>query len=56
MIIFKNIFSFILTLYAYDWVIGGGFQLVFLVVASIQMGICLLSIPLCKFFSLNPST
>jgi hypothetical protein len=48
MIIFKNIFSFVLTFYAYDWVIGGGFELVFLIVASIQIGICLLSIPLCK--------
>ncbi|KAG5982593.1 hypothetical protein E4U55_001699 [Claviceps digitariae] len=38
MIIFKNIFSCVLTFYAYDWVIGGGFQNVFMIVASIQMG------------------
>ncbi|EFZ00516.2 MFS transporter [Metarhizium robertsii] len=49
MIIFKNIFSFVLTFYAYDWVIGGGFRTVFLIVASIQMGICLLSLPLYIF-------
>lgn len=54
MIIFKNIFSFVLTFYAYDWVIGGGFRTVFLIVASIQMGICLLSLPLCKFSRLPP--
>lgn len=55
MIIFKNIFSFILTFYAYDWIIGGGFQTVFLIVASIQMGICVLTIPLCKPYLLSPS-
>ncbi|GAB0136031.1 hypothetical protein EsDP_00004348 [Epichloe bromicola] len=46
MIIFKNVFSCILTFYAYDWIIGGGFRKVFLIVASLQMGICLLTIPL----------
>ncbi|KAK2606139.1 hypothetical protein QQS21_003422 [Conoideocrella luteorostrata] len=49
MIIFKNIFSCILTFYAFDWIIGGGFQQVFLIVASIQMGICVLTIPLYIF-------
>ncbi|KAG6009072.1 hypothetical protein E4U43_000065 [Claviceps pusilla] len=49
MIIFKNIFSCVLTFYAYDWIIGGGFQKVFLIVASIQMGVCLLTIPLWIF-------
>ena len=51
MIIFKNFFSFVLTWFAYDWVIGGGFSKVFTTVASIQMGICVLTIPLCKFLS-----
>lgn len=48
MIIFKNVFSCILTFYAYDWIIGAGFRKVFLIVASLQMGICLLTIPLCE--------
>ncbi|KAG6003961.1 hypothetical protein E4U21_001541 [Claviceps maximensis] len=49
MIIFKNIFSCVLTFYAYDWVISGGFQRVFMIVASIQMAICVLTIPLWIF-------
>ncbi|KAG5927279.1 hypothetical protein E4U42_002395 [Claviceps africana] len=49
MIIFKNIFSCVLTFYAYDWIIGGGFEKVFLIVASLQMAICLLTIPLWIF-------
>ncbi|UNI14694.1 hypothetical protein JDV02_001296 [Purpureocillium takamizusanense] len=46
MIIFKNIFSFILTWYAYDWITHGGIKSVFVIVASVQVGICLLSIPM----------
>ncbi|KAG5949686.1 hypothetical protein E4U60_002224 [Claviceps pazoutovae] len=49
MIIFKNVFSCVLTFYAYDWVIGGGFRKVFMIVASLQMGICVLTIPLWIF-------
>ncbi|KAG6041409.1 hypothetical protein E4U41_004507 [Claviceps citrina] len=49
MIIFKNVFSCVLTFYAYDWVIGGGFRKVFLIVASIQMAVCALTIPLWVF-------
>ncbi|PNY22578.1 MFS-type transporter [Tolypocladium capitatum] len=46
MIIFKNIFSFILTWYAYDWLIQSGIRQVFVIISSIQVGICLLSIPM----------
>ncbi|RDA85615.1 hypothetical protein CP532_3555, partial [Ophiocordyceps camponoti-leonardi (nom. inval.)] len=45
-IIFKNIFSFVLTWYAYDWVIHAGMRHLMIVIASIQVGICLLSIPM----------
>ncbi|KAM4055051.1 major facilitator superfamily protein [Hirsutella rhossiliensis] len=46
MIIFKNIFSFILTWYAYDWLVQSGFRVVFVIIASVQVGVCLLSVPL----------
>ncbi|PHH78781.1 hypothetical protein CDD80_6237 [Ophiocordyceps camponoti-rufipedis] len=45
-IIFKNIFSFVLTWYAYDWVIQTGMRRLILTIATIQVGICLLSIPM----------
>lgn len=47
MIIFKNIFSFILTWYAYDWLIQGGMRFVLTIIASVQVVVCLLSVPLC---------
>ncbi|KND94949.1 putative MFS-type transporter [Tolypocladium ophioglossoides CBS 100239] len=46
MIILKNIFSFILTWYAYDWLIQSGIRQVFIIISSIQVGICLLSMPM----------
>ncbi|RDA94153.1 hypothetical protein CP533_6585 [Ophiocordyceps camponoti-saundersi (nom. inval.)] len=45
-IIFKNILSFVLTWYAYDWVIHTGMRHLMIIIASIQVGICLLSIPM----------
>ncbi|POR39805.1 MFS-type transporter [Tolypocladium paradoxum] len=46
MIIFKNIFSFILTWYAYDWLVQSGIRPVFIIISSVQVGICLLSMPM----------
>ncbi|KAI9171314.1 MFS-type transporter [Paramyrothecium foliicola] len=46
MIIFKNILSFILTFFAFDWLIAGGIKDTIVVVASVQVVICLLSIPM----------
>ncbi|KAF7544530.1 hypothetical protein G7Z17_g9876 [Cylindrodendrum hubeiense] len=48
MIIFKNFFSFMLTFYAYDWIIEGGIRPTLLAIASIQVAVCLLSVPMCK--------
>jgi hypothetical protein len=48
MLVFKNMFSFVLTFYAYDWVIAAGFKTPFIYMASIQVGVCLLAIPMCK--------
>lgn len=50
LLIFKNIFSFALTWGAYDWLTSAGISKTFYIVASIQVGICLLSVPMCKYF------
>lgn len=50
MIIFKNFFSFALTFKAYDWIIYGGIRPTLLAISSIQVGVCLLSIPMCKWY------
>lgn len=55
LLIFKNLFSFVLTYYAYDWVVTGGgesnespdrIRHVFIIIGSIQVAICLLSVPM----------
>lgn len=46
LIIFKNLFSFVLAYYAYQWVLGRGFQGMFVIFGSIEVGICLLGIPM----------
>jgi MFS family permease len=48
MIVFKNIFSFGLTFSGYDWLADNGIKHVFMYTASVQLGVCLLTIPLCK--------
>lgn len=48
LMIFKNMFSFGLTWGAYDWLVAAGSLKTFYVIASIQIGVCLLSIPMCK--------
>lgn len=55
LLLFKNIFAFILTYFAYDWVVTGGAKDVFMIIASIQVGICLLSIPMYVFGKRNRS-
>lgn len=47
LLVFKNMFSFILTYFAYDWVVMGGPKRVFMTIASIQVAVCLLTIPMC---------
>ncbi|KAI5466212.1 major facilitator superfamily domain-containing protein [Mariannaea sp. PMI_226] len=46
MIIFKNFFSFVLTFYAYEWINTGGIRTTLVAISSIQVGVCLLSIPM----------
>lgn len=52
MLFFKNVFSFILTFFAYDWlVVKAGSRAPFIAIGTIQVGICLLAIPMCKSIS-----
>ncbi|PWY76195.1 MFS transporter [Aspergillus heteromorphus CBS 117.55] len=55
MLVFKNMFSFVLTFYAYDWLVSNGVRPAFLAISSIQMGICALSIPMYIFGKWNRS-
>ena len=48
LMIFKNMFSFGLTWGAYGWLVAAGSLKTFYIIASIQIGVCLLSIPMCK--------
>lgn len=48
LIMFKNFLSFFLTFYAYEWILKFGIWDTFLVISSVQVGICLLSVPMCK--------
>ena len=50
LLVFKNVFSFGLTWGAYHWLVQAGILKVFYVIASVQVGICLLSIPMCKIW------
>jgi hypothetical protein len=52
MMFFKNIFSFALTWKGYDWLVASGsIKPIFIAIGSAQVGVCLLTIPLCKTFS-----
>jgi hypothetical protein len=48
MMIFKNIFCFGLTFNAYNWLIQGSVTNTFVAIASIQVFVCLLSVPMCR--------
>jgi hypothetical protein len=51
MMFFKNIFSFALTWKGYDWLVqSGSIKPIFVAIGSVQVGVCLLTVPLCKFF------
>lgn len=48
LMIFKNVFSFALTFRGYEWLVQGGPRKIFLAVGSVQVGICCLSVAMCK--------
>lgn len=49
LLIFKNLFSFGLTFSAFGWFADGGIKPVFMAIASVQVVVCFLSVPMCKF-------
>lgn len=49
LLIFKNMFSFVLTFYAYNWFAHGGIKHTMIVIGSIQVGVCALSVPMCEY-------
>ncbi|KAF7517768.1 hypothetical protein PCG10_001026 [Penicillium crustosum] len=55
MLVFKNMFSFVLTFFAYKWFAHGGIKHTMIIIGSIQVGICLLSIPMYVFGKWNRS-
>ncbi|KAF3024566.1 hypothetical protein E8E15_008060 [Penicillium rubens] len=55
MLVFKNMFSFVLTFFAYTWFAHGGIKHTMIVIGSIQVGICLLSVPMYVFGKWNRS-
>jgi len=46
-ILFKNVFSFGMTYRGYDWLVINGTKRIFIIVASAQVAVCVLTIPLC---------
>lgn len=46
LIIFKNIFSFILAYFSYTWVFSSGIRVMFVTFGSIEVGICCLAVPM----------
>ncbi|KAI9766521.1 MAG: hypothetical protein M1840_006478 [Geoglossum simile] len=50
LLMFKNFFSFGLTWSAYDWLLQSGISRTFYIIASVQVAVCLLTIPMCKFY------
>lgn len=48
LLVFKNIFSFGLTFSGYDWIVALEPRKLFIVVGSVQVVVCCLTIPMCK--------
>ncbi|OAL70169.1 MFS transporter [Trichophyton violaceum] len=55
LLVFKNMFSFLLTYFAYNWVVLGGAKRVFLIIGGIEVAVCLLSVPMYIFGKRNRS-
>ncbi|EON66743.1 hypothetical protein W97_05989 [Coniosporium apollinis CBS 100218] len=55
LLVFKNIFSFGLTWSSYDWLVAYGIKPIFNAVASVQLVICLLTVPMYVFGKRNRS-
>ena len=62
LLVFKNFFSFALTFKGFDWIVqagrkagGGGVKEVFIIVGSVQVAVCALTIPMYIFGKKNRS-
>ncbi|KAL0258305.1 hypothetical protein SLS55_007480 [Diplodia seriata] len=55
LLVFKNVFSFALTFKGYDWIVGAGVRPVFVAVASVQVAVCALTLPMYVFGKWNRS-
>ncbi|KAF2178501.1 MFS transporter-like protein [Zopfia rhizophila CBS 207.26] len=55
LLVFKNLFSFGLTFKGFDWLVQGQVKPVFMAIASVQVGVCLLTIPMYVFGKKNRS-
>jgi len=55
LLVFKNIFSFGLTYSGYDWVVSYGIRPLFIVVGSVQVGICCLTVLTCTYMPNSPT-
>ncbi|KAF2474725.1 MFS transporter-like protein [Lindgomyces ingoldianus] len=55
LLVFKNLFSFGLTFKGFDWIVQGGVKPVFIAIASVQVGICMLTVPMYVFGKKNRS-
>lgn len=53
LIVFKNVFSFVLAYFAYTWVFSTGITRMFTIFGSIEMVICALSVPMYVFGKRN---
>lgn len=53
MLVFKNVFSFGLTVHGYDWLIHRSDFDIFVIVASVQAGVCALTVPMYVFGKWN---
>jgi MFS family permease len=54
LLVFKNVFSFGLTFKGFDWLVeSGDTKHMFVALGSVQVAVCALTIPMCKFFPLH---
>lgn len=53
LIVFKNMFSFVLAYKAFDWIFTTGIKYMFVVFGSIEIAICVLAVPMYVFGKLN---
>lgn len=50
LLLFKNFFSYALTTKAFNWILEQGVWRTFWIIGTVQVGVCLLTIPMCKLF------